>query len=221
MEHRRNPREMIEVTDRVRGHLSAIHERYTANGTPNLPLHFCIASSRNGGAPVRRTSVGFAAAMNPMQAGARPAKLGVPVTMAASVGQEYPIAIHPVHAVLLAAMFPLFLGGLLSDLAYSSSYEIQWSNFAAWLIAGAMLVTGFTLFWALIDLIRSRRGGRPLIYFLALVSVFALGLINSFVHARDAWAVMPQGLLLSAIVTVLALIAIWLGFAGWRGGPAR
>jgi uncharacterized membrane protein len=141
--------------------------------------------------------------------------------MAAFVEREYPIPIHPVHAVLLAATFPLFLGGLLSDLAYSSSYEIQWSNFAAWLIAGAMLVTGFTLFWALIDLIRSRRGGRPLIYFLALVSVFALGLINSFVHARDAWGVMPEGLLLSAIVTVLAFIAIWLGLASWRPAPAR
>ena len=144
------------------------------------------------------------------------------MTMAASVEREYSIAIHPVHAALLAATFPLFLGGLLSDLAYSSSYEIQWSNFAAWLIAGAMLVTGFALLWALIDLVRSRpQRGRPLVYFLALVGVFALGLINSFVHARDAWGVMPEGLLLSAIVTVLALIAIWLGLASWGRGPAR
>ena len=41
--------------------------------------------------------------------------------------------LHPVHAVLLASSFPLFLGALLSDWAYSNSYVVQWLNFAAWL----------------------------------------------------------------------------------------
>lgn len=47
-------------------------------------------------------------------------------------------ALHPIHVVLLAGIIPLFLGGLLSDIAYASSYEIQWNNFASWLIAGAL-----------------------------------------------------------------------------------
>jgi len=34
-------------------------------------------------------------------------------------------ALHPIHVVLLAGIIPLFLGGLLSDIAYASSYEIQ------------------------------------------------------------------------------------------------
>jgi uncharacterized membrane protein len=124
--------------------------------------------------------------------------------------------------MLLAAAMPLFLGGLLSDWAYASSYEIQWSNFAAWLIAGAMVFTGFALLWALIDLIRSdRRRGRPLVYFLVLLAAFVLGLINSFVHARDAWAVMPDGLILSAIVTLLAILATWVGFSSLRPGETR
>ncbi len=33
-------------------------------------------------------------------------------------------ALHPVQAVLLASTFPLFLGALLNDWAYSSTYEI-------------------------------------------------------------------------------------------------
>ena len=50
---------------------------------------------------------------------------------------RYSQPIHPVHAVLASSALPLFLGALLSDWAYSSSYEIQWTNFASWLIAGA------------------------------------------------------------------------------------
>ena len=134
--------------------------------------------------------------------------------MATASNRNYTIAIHPVHAVLLASAVSLFLGGLLSDLAYSSNYQIQWSNFAAWLLAGAMALTGFALLWAVIDLIRVRPRPRSrLLYVLALALVFVVGLIDSFVHARDAWAVMPAGLILSVVVTVLAAGATWLGLA--------
>ena len=42
------------------------------------------------------------------------------------------------HAILLAGSVPLFLGALLSDIAYYQSYQIQWANFASWLIAGGL-----------------------------------------------------------------------------------
>jgi len=130
--------------------------------------------------------------------------------------------IHPFHAVLLAATVPLFLGGLLSDLAYASSYQIQWSNFAAWLIAGGMVFTGFALLWAFVELLRAgRRGGRPLACFLLLLAVFGFGLVNSFIHARDAWGTMPTGLILSAIVAMLAIAATWIGFSSLRMGGIR
>lgn len=142
--------------------------------------------------------------------------------MAADTDRTPGRPIHPLHAVLLAGALPLFLGGLLSDMAYNSTYEIQWSNFAAWLIAGAMVFAGFALLWALIDLIRAgRRQRRPLIYFLVLLAIFVLGLIDNFVHARDAYAVMPAGLALSAIVTLLTLAAVWLGFSTLRSGGVR
>ncbi len=142
--------------------------------------------------------------------------------MDAAANRTYAIPIHPLHSILLAGAVPLFLGGLLSDWAYSSTYQIQWSNMAAWLIAGAMVFVGLALLWALVDLVRSsRRGGRRLPYVIVLVALFAAGLINSFVHARDAWAVMPQGLILSIVVTVLAIVALWLGHAGARAGGRR
>lgn len=116
---------------------------------------------------------------------------------------------------------PLFIGALLSDLAYDGSYELQWSHFAAWLTAGAMVFAGLALLWALIDLIRKdRKSGSVLLYFLLLLAVFLLGLINSFVHARDAWATMPDGLILSAVLAVLSIAANWIGFSTLRSTRA-
>ena len=133
-----------------------------------------------------------------------------------------PSILHPVHAVLLAGALPLFLGALLSDIAYSSSYQVQWTNFASWLIAGGLVFSGFALLWALIELLRvDRRGGRRLLYFLLLLATFVLGFVNALVHAKDAWAAMPAGLILSVIVAILAIAATWVGFSTLRSGGVR
>ena len=131
--------------------------------------------------------------------------------------------IHPFHAVLLASILPLFLGALLSDWAYSGSYEVQWTNFASWLIAGALVFGGFALLWAVIELLRHDAVGRRqgLLYVLVLLATWILGFVNALVHAKDAWAAMPTGLILSVIVTILALAAVWLGFSTLRRGEAR
>ncbi|MBK8525792.1 MAG: hypothetical protein IPL57_01425 [Rubrivivax sp.] len=65
---------------------------------------------------------------------------------------------------------PLFLGALLGGIAYAQSYEIQWSNFASLLIAGALVFAGFSMLWALVDLFSaSRRGNRAAVYFVLLL----------------------------------------------------
>src|SRR5690606_39147179 len=109
---------------------------------------------------------------------------------------RYSRPLHPLHAIFLAFPLPLFLGALLSDFAYRSSYQVQWINFAAWLIAGGLLVGAFALLWALIEIIRDRtaRTGRPLAYLFALFVMWVLGLVNALVHGKDAWATMPAGL---------------------------
>ena len=147
----------------------------------------------------------------------------------ASLPQERPVAtttvvhdtrvhrgIHPVHAVFLASMLPPFLGALLSDIAYANTYDIQWQNFSSWLIVGGMVFCGITLVLAIVGLFRGWRDGRGVLYVLAVAATFVLGFINALVHAKDAWAMMPEGPILSAIVLLLALLATWLGFAGYR-----
>ena len=124
-------------------------------------------------------------------------------------------ALHPLHAVLLASAFPLFLGALLSDIAYARTYVIQWTNFSSWLIAGGLVFAALALLWATIDLFRAdahdRRG--LLLYWLLLLAAFLLGFANALVHARDAWAAMPAGLLLSIAVVVLIIGAVVVAFS--------
>lgn len=139
--------------------------------------------------------------------------------MTATAPTPYRCTPSPLHAILLAGTVPLFLGGLLSDIAYFQTYQIQWANFASWLIAGGMLFCGLALLFALVNLIRAdHKAGRPVLYFVLLLITFALGLINAFEHAKDAWAVMPTGLVLSIIVTGLAFIAAWIGLTNLRSG---
>lgn len=133
------------------------------------------------------------------------------------------IPLHPLHALLLAFPLPLFVGALLSDLAYMKTLHVQWANFSSWLIAGALFMGGFALLWALIDLVRGRveRRGALVLYVLALAAMWAAGFVNVLVHAKDAWATMPEGLILSAITALLALVAGWLGYSGFGSRYAR
>lgn len=127
--------------------------------------------------------------------------------------------LHPIHGVLLAGTIPLFLGALLSDIAYGSSQEVQWSNFSSWLIAGALIFTGLALLCSLGGLFRRNRVRRPAVtYSLLLLATWVFGFLNALVHARDAWAIMPAGLILSAIVAILALLATGFGFCAQRTG---
>jgi uncharacterized membrane protein len=137
--------------------------------------------------------------------------------MAVMIERTRQETIHPFHAVLLAGTVPLFLGALLSDYAYWSSYQTEWSNFASWLIVGGEVFGAAALLCAVIGLFRGdRRGGRPLVYILVLLVMWVLGFINTLIHARDAWAVMPAGLVLSVLVAVLACTATWIGFSTLR-----
>jgi uncharacterized membrane protein len=146
---------------------------------------------------------------------------GDAVVALSSPGSLRPL--HPLHAILLAFPLPLFLGALVSDLAYRSSFHIQWANFSSWLIAGGLLVGAFAVLWALVNLFRrgTARKGRLVLYFVVLLAMWGLGFVNALVHAKDAWATMPEGLYLSAITTLLALVAAWIGYSGFHAGEER
>jgi uncharacterized membrane protein len=135
------------------------------------------------------------------------------LTVAQSVEYRYSQAVYPVHAVFLAGTVPLFVGAALSDIAYASSYNIQWNNFASWLIAGGLIFAAVALVFAAVDVVRVyRRAPGVAWYAVILLVTWVIGFLNALVHARDAWASMPTGLILSVIVALLACVATWFGF---------
>ena len=132
--------------------------------------------------------------------------------------------IHPLQAILLAGALPLFLGVLFCDLAYARSLEVQWKNFASWLLVGGLTLSSGALIWALVDFVRlsglsrlSRDRIARAAYLAMLLVICILGFVNALVHAGDAWASMPAGLVLAAVIALLAVAAVWLGFSSYRG----
>ena len=123
-------------------------------------------------------------------------------------------------AFLVAAMVPLFIAALIADYAYWTSFQVEWSNFASWLVAGGLVFGAAALVFAASDVSLDGGKGKSLVYSLLLLLTWLLGFINAFVHARDAWAVMPSGLVLSLVVALLACVTAFVGFAHLPGGRA-
>lgn len=139
--------------------------------------------------------------------------------MAVIVEHRYPDTLHPLHAVVLAGALPLFVGALLSDIAYARSYEIQWNNFASWLVAGGLVLAGIAVACAVVGVFgKVARTPRRIAYLLVLATAWIVQFFNALMHARDAWASMPAGLVLSVVGTVLVAIAVGLGFWTRRDG---
>lgn len=126
---------------------------------------------------------------------------------------------HPLHGILLGFPVALFTSAVVSDIAYLRSYEIQWTNFSAWLISGGLVFAGAVLAWALVALILHL--GSPsrtsrLIYVAVVAAMWIVGLVNAFKHSQDGWSsVGAFGLTLSIITAALALIAAFIAFTGF------
>lgn len=138
--------------------------------------------------------------------------------MVSMVDRARPGGAHLFHAAVLAGALALFLVALLTDWAYWSSYEIQWSNFASWLLVGAMVLVSVAIVCEIFALVR---GGRSVVHIIVLVATWLVGFFDALHHGRDAWAIMPTAPVLSVIAVVLAFVATWLSFASLRSGGVR
>lgn len=107
---------------------------------------------------------------------------------------------------------------LLSDIAYWQTENLMWHNFSSWLLFAGLVGGGFAAVALAIDFVRRRRFGLDLnpLFPLGAMLAWLLALLNSFVHAGDGWtAIVPWGLVLSAVVVLLMLGLLFLG------GPFR
>jgi uncharacterized membrane protein len=119
----------------------------------------------------------------------------------------------PPHAILLGFPPALFLSALAADIAFLRTAQMQWSNFAAWLIAGAMVFSVSALLWGAVEALLHRTARLVLVLGL-LILLTALGLLNAFQHSRDGWSsVGGLGLALSILTSLIAIAAAWVRFA--------
>ena len=123
----------------------------------------------------------------------------------------------PVHAMVVGFPVVCFIGALIADVAYAQSPQVQWANFAQWLLALGEIIGVAAALFGLFDLFMNKREMRPTIalwHWAGSVTTLVLGLFNNFVHARDGYTgVVPTGLTLS-ILTVITVIVT--GFLGLR-----
>lgn len=118
------------------------------------------------------------------------------------------------HPYLVCFGSALLMAALAADAMYYKSSLWQWANFAAWLIAAGLVLALLATIVLVIDLVTGRAGRINWIRFVVVAAAALLSLLNMFVHSRDAWtSVVPQGIGLSVLVTVLLLFA---ALGGWK-----
>ena len=123
------------------------------------------------------------------------------------------------HPGFIAAGSTLLVAALATDVMYYRTSIWQWSNASAWLIAAGLVLALVAAIVLIIDFLTGRAGRINWGPFLLVAAAALLSLVNVFVHSRDAWtSVVPDGLGLSAIVSILLLIA---AVGGWRVATAR
>ena len=122
---------------------------------------------------------------------------------------------RPIHKMLVSFSAAYFAGALVTDLVYWQTPDVLWERFSIWLITAGLIVAGLAVIAYVIDLAGGRQIAAPawpraIGYALAVV----LALVNAFVHSRDGYtAVVPTGLMLSALVVLVLLLTAWAGRA--------
>jgi len=123
---------------------------------------------------------------------------------------------HPVHPMLVPFPIAFLVGALASDLALWGTSDPFWARASAWLIAGGLAMGLVAAVFGLIDFLfirRVRALSAAWYHFLGNGAAMLITLWNGARRMDDAaGAVLPLGLILSALVTAILL------FTGWYGG---
>ncbi len=118
------------------------------------------------------------------------------------------------HPGLVGAGATLLIATLFTDYLYWETLLFQYNNFSGWLLTGGLILALLAAIAFVVDLARGRVGRVAWLRFAGLAVAVLLGVLNAFIHSRDAYtAVIPEGITLSAVVAVLLLV-VGIG-GGW------
>ncbi|EPN9362467.1 DUF2231 domain-containing protein [Cronobacter muytjensii] len=103
-----------------------------------------------------------------------------------------------------------FVAAWIFDIIYMKSFVLMWTHAASWLIAIGLMVAIIPRLISLGQIWSGRRHlhgpAQRLHFWLNLVAI-VLAIVNAFIHSRDAYAVVPAGVILSTLVVALMLLA--------------
>ena len=119
------------------------------------------------------------------------------------------VVANVVYGLLNPIPFGIFVAALIFDIIYARSANVLWVKSAAWLIAMGLL---FAVIPRLINLVQvcvtARRfalSTEKLDFWLNVLAIIA-AIFNAFVHSRDAYGAIPEGVWLSVITVTLMAI---------------
>jgi len=119
------------------------------------------------------------------------------------------VTANAVYGLLNPLPFGFFVAALIFDIIYVRTAGVLWNKAAAWLIVFGLLLAIIPRFVNLAQVwITSRHLARradKLDFWLNLLAIVA-AIFNAFVHSRDAYAVVPAGVWLSACTVILLSI---------------
>jgi uncharacterized membrane protein len=111
-----------------------------------------------------------------------------------------------VFDVLNPIPYGCFVGTLIFDIVYANTTDVLWAKGAAWLVTLGLL---FAIIPRFINLGHvwfpsryARTGFEKLDFWLNLVGIIA-AILNAFVHSRDAYAIVPENVILSVVTVAL------------------
>ena len=101
--------------------------------------------------------------------------------------------------------FGCFVAALVFDITYARTAVVLWGKAAGWLIVMGLLAAVIPRLINLAKVCTGRARSMPgdrIDFWLNLFAI-AAAIINAFVHSRDAYAVVPTGMWLSALTVAL------------------
>ncbi|WP_414148877.1 DUF2231 domain-containing protein [Erwinia sp. BNK-24-b] len=115
-----------------------------------------------------------------------------------------------IYSLLHPVPLGFFVAGWIFDLIYVSSTEILWTRAASWLISIGLVIAILPRLINLVQVwvgVSYPQGSAVKVHFWAYLLAMVLEIFNAFIHSRDAYAVVPAGVILSTLAVILMLFA--------------
>lgn len=124
------------------------------------------------------------------------------------------VAGHPIHPMLIPFPIAFFVGTLATDIVFGLSGNPFWATMGRWLLAAGLAMAVLAALAGVTDFLSDRRIrelGAAWRHLIGNVTVVVIEIVNLVLRLTQDGFVIPIGLILSIIVTLLLL------YTGWQG----